>query len=91
MKNNFKSFNLKTFLSLNNIDESSHSRNGLTGLLKILLIGKQAEANHPKTCFNPEETFSIFDLKLEGDGESLRLFVRGENTCWFGSNVWKLN
>lgn len=54
--------------------------------LKQLMIGKTAKANHPITCLNPTETFIIVDVKVNDN----TIFVRGENTCWFGSNSYEI-
>jgi len=47
------------------------------------LIGKTAKADHPITCLNPNETFTIIEVRTEAD----HISVRGENTCWFGQNL----
>ena len=90
MQDNFESFNLEKYLKHNGVDKSIHSRNGLTGLLNLLLVGKKATANHPITSLNPSKEFSIVGVKIEGDDDDQKLFVRGDETCWFGSNMWKL-
>ncbi len=90
MKNNFDSFNLDEYLKHNNIDKSMHSHSGLTGLLNLFLVGKKATANHPITTLNPDINFQIVSVKIEGEDENQRIFVRGSETCWFGSSMWKL-
>ena len=47
------------------------------------LVGRTAEANHPITVLNPNKTFIVTEAKYEHD----RVFVRGEDTCWFGLNT----
>lgn len=47
------------------------------------LIGKTATADHPITCANPDIEFIIHDVKLERG----IVFVRGENTMWFGESM----
>lgn len=47
------------------------------------LIGKTATAEHPITCANPDLEFIITDVKLDRG----ILFVRGENTMWFGESM----
>ena len=50
--------------------------------LREFLIGKHVVVDHPKTCLNPtgKEGFKIIDVSIDGD----RIFVRGQETCWFG-------
>ncbi len=61
--------------------------------LRNHLIGRLAITNHPITVLNPEETFGIVDVNLEHDPdlEYGRIFVRGEKTCWFGQDSFKIN
>lgn len=57
------------------------------------LVGKIAHANHPETVLNPAERFEITEVKIETD-EDLpfgRIFVRGEETCWFGQLSFKID
>ncbi|CAG0976540.1 hypothetical protein RHDC4_01619 [Rhodocyclaceae bacterium] len=42
-------------------------------------IGTRVKADHPQTCFNPDETFLVAEIKHENGG----VYVRGEDTCWF--------
>ena len=62
--------------------------------IEDFLIGKIAKADHPITCMNPEETFKIIAVRVEqtlsNQEEGHKVFVRGENTMWFGYNSWEL-
>lgn len=55
-------------------------------VLRQVLIGKIAKANHPITCLNPEKTFTVHDVKYDND----TIWIRGRNTCWFGSNSYEI-
>lgn len=53
-----------------------------------VLIGRTVKANHPITVLNPEEWFKIIDVNVT-DG---KVWVIGENTCWFNYHqcqLWK--
>ena len=50
------------------------------------LIGLTVEANHPITCANPEKHFVVKEARVEDN----RIFVRGENTIWFGGGMIKI-
>lgn len=58
------------------------------------LVGKFAKVNHPVTVCNPDGNgFTITEVRIEHD-EDLpfgRIFVRGENTMWFGQNSFKID
>ena len=63
--------------------------------IEQFLIGKEAKADHPVTCMNPTKTFIIVDVRVEETTPSYevqghKVFVRGENTMWFGYNTWEL-
>ena len=63
--------------------------------IEKFLIGKEAKADHPITCMNPTKTFIIVDVRVEETTPSYevqghKVFVRGENTMWFGYNTWEL-
>ena len=63
--------------------------------IEQFLIGKEAKADHPITCMNPTKTFIIVDVRVEETTPSYKVqghkvFVRGENTMWFGYNTWEL-
>jgi len=59
----------------------------LENVLKNALVGKIAKADHPITCINPEEYFEIVEAKLDTYSGEVKLYVKGENTCWFNSNM----
>lgn len=46
----------------------------------VPMIGAEVRADHPITSLNPDPTFEVFAIRAEADQ---RLYVRGENTCWF--------
>jgi hypothetical protein len=63
--------------------------------IEKFFIGKEAKADHPITCMNPTETFIIIDVRVEETllsqkDQGHKVFVRGENTMWFGYNTWEL-
>lgn len=66
--------------------QSDKHSTGKTALVARLLIGKTAKADHPITCLNPAPTFKIFGAKIAND----RIFVRGEETMWFGESVFEV-
>lgn len=90
MQDNFEAFELKDYLEKSSIDLKHHSKKGLESLLQLLLVGKKATANHPITTLNPDKEFNIESVKIEGENEEMRVFIRGSETCWFGANMWKL-
>jgi hypothetical protein len=49
------------------------------------LIGCEVESTHPITVLNPTKTFIVKEVLVEHD----IIFVRGENTCWFGQTMIK--
>lgn len=59
------------------------------------LAGRWAYPNHPATVCNPNgvKGFKITEVKIEPDGDLPfgRIFVRGENTMWFGQNSFKVD
>ena len=61
--------------------------------IESFLIGKTAKADHPITCMNPEDTFTIVQVRVEVSShqeDGHKVLVRGENTMWFGYNSWEL-
>ncbi len=46
---------------------------------KIPNTGDWVKSSHPRTCLNPDEFFQVCERKIEGD----KVYIRGENTCWF--------
>ncbi len=48
-------------------------------------IGSMVKVDHPITCVNPTEYFTVFEMRY--DLERQKLAVRGEDTCWFGSSM----
>lgn len=46
-------------------------------------IGTWVCANHPVTCLNPSRYFQVSEIKYE---QSVRVYVKGEDTCWFSSH-----
>ena len=47
-----------------------------------LLIGLRVKADHPITVLNPDETFVIYDARIENGN----IYARGELTMWFASS-----
>lgn len=57
-------------------------------IVRYWLVGQEAVANHPETGINPNrEGFTITEVKLDGG----RIYVRGDNTCWFREELIKVN
>ena len=48
-------------------------------------IGDNVKVDHPTTCLNPAEWFTIIDIKF--DTFPVKVWVRGKDTCWFNSNM----
>lgn len=59
------------------------STNNEKSLIECLLVGKEVEASHPITCLNPEKIFVVSEAIIKDN----RIFVRGENTMWFGQSM----
>jgi hypothetical protein len=57
----------------------------LDNLVKSI-VGRRAKAQHPITVVNPDEFFTISDVKIE----NYKIYVRGENTIWFGEGMVEL-
>jgi hypothetical protein len=55
-------------------------------VLEQAFVGREAKADHPITCLNPEATFIIKQVRLEDGG----IAVRGERTMWFGDSCFQL-
>lgn len=51
--------------------------------LEFLLSFIECKAPHPITCINPTEWFSPIDIRSEYGFTQNKIFVRGEETCWF--------
>jgi len=62
----------KNILSTLNIEDEINS-----------LIGKSAKADHPITCLNPTEYFTIIDICIDKTLKGYKVSVRGDDTCWF--------
>jgi hypothetical protein len=59
----------------NESEARGREASGLHGLL----CGVVVKADHPVTCLNPDETFPIYECRIDND----KLYCRGEKTMWF--------
>lgn len=72
---------------------SHYTHMSVEGIVQNWLVGQYCRVNHPVTVLNPDDGFMIKEVKIELD-ENLpfgRISVRGENTCWFGQNSFKVD
>lgn len=67
------------------VEENRRLRAAAPQNLEWPYIGMPVKADHPITCINPTETFTIAEVKAE-EG---KFYVRGEHTCWFNWNMVK--
>ena len=70
------------------------------GIVANWLVGQWAVANHPQTVLNPHACgFVVKEVKIEpcyNDEQEKRfphgrIYVRGENTCWFSPELYKID
>lgn len=52
-----------------------------------ILLSKWVKVDHPITCSNPSEYFEIKQVKCEGNPMNIKIYVRGEDTMWFNTNL----
>lgn len=50
-----------------------------------LEVGSKVKVSHPITCLNPEEFFTVVEMRTEIF--PTKVWIRGENTCWFNANM----
>lgn len=55
----------------------------MEGWRSIPMPGAKVKSSHPRTVINPDEFFHVISVRVEGD----RVYVRGENTCWFNADM----
>lgn len=52
-----------------------------------IFMGAMIKVDHPTTCLNPDEYFKVIAVNIEGNPMSPKIYVRGENTCWFSTTL----
>jgi hypothetical protein len=50
-------------------------------------MGKWVKVDHPQTCLNPDEYFQVKEVRIDGCPMEPKIYIRGENTCWFNSKT----
>lgn len=52
----------------------------------IINIGDKVKVDHPITSYNPEEYFTVVDIRIDSS-DGVKASIRGENTCWFSAKM----
>jgi hypothetical protein len=62
-------------------------------IVRNWLVGQYAVTCHPSQEDGVSVAFTITEVKIEPDNDLPfgRIFVRGEETLWFGQNSFKIN